>query len=286
MKVQHPMVTATHWNGVAVWEVCTDQAVARVSCLGGQLLSWQPRGHEEVLWCSPQLQPPRALRGGVPLCWPWFGAHPTDPRAPAHGLARTAHWQLDHAHLQDDGRVELALSPPQPLHAGLRVQQRMVIGTVLEQRVTSHNVGERSEPLSQALHGYWAVADVQAVQVHGLDGCDYIDALASGRVGHQVGSWQCDPVVHGGRCDRMYDKVPGALVLHDLATGRRLQLQLEGGQSWVLWTPGRELGLQMADVGPQWPHYLCVEAANVGTDARVLAPGQVHTLKQVVQLLD
>lgn len=279
-------LTKSQWQGVAVWELRTAQALARISCFGGQLLSWQPAGQEEVFWCSGQLQPPRALRGGVPLCWPWFGAHDSDPSAPAHGLARTAPWQLQQVNELADGRVHLQLVPAADLYPDLQLEQQLCIGQQLEHRITSHNVGEAPVVLSQALHSYFRVADVSAVQVEGLAGLRYSDALQAGRVGQQSGHWQFDAGQHGGRCDRIYQGVAQALVLHDHAGRRRLQLRADGGTSVVLWTPGPELGRQMPDVGEGWQHYLCLEVANAGEDARLLEPGQRHVLAQSIVLLD
>ena len=276
----------TQWRGIAVWELQSADALARISCFGGQLLSWQPAGASEVFWCSPQLQPPRPLRGGVPLCWPWFGKHPHDPQAPAHGLARTAAWQLDRVQLLEDGRMHLRLSPLASLHPGLAVEQQLWIGRHLEQAITSHNVGSQVEPLSQALHSYFQVADITAVRLLGVDGHRYSDALADGRLELQQGDWQFDHQQHGGRCDRIYLDVAGPVILDDPRQGWRLQLQAQGGRALVLWTPGPELGQQISDVGSGWQHYVCIEVANAGTDTRQLLPGQSHTLQQSIHLLD
>lgn len=284
--VHDGLVRQAHWQGLQVWEVCSTQMLARISCFGGQLLCWQPHGQEEVFWCSRQLQPPRALRGGVPLCWPWFGPHPQDPGAPAHGLARTARWQLDQASVQDDGRVRLCLSPSSSLHPGLDLQQELILGgDQLEHAITSHNVGSGPQLLSQALHSYFRVADVSAVRVHGLDGVAYLDALQQHRRFRQHGPWQFQPSCAGGRTDRVYLAVDTPVVLEDPSSSRRLQLACSGGQSLVLWTPGPELGGKMADVGVDWAQYLCLEAGNVADDARLLQPGQRHRLQQTIRLL-
>lgn len=279
------VVTQTRWRDVPVWEVRTPQCVARISCFGGQLLSWQPAGQQEVLWCSAQLQAPRPLRGGVPLCWPWFGKHPHDPAAPSHGMARTAQWQLDRAQLMPDGRVWMCLSPPQRLHPHLQVDQQLWLGTALEQVVTSHNVGDVPEPLTQALHTYLQVADVARVSVAGVQAASYLDALQAGRCLRQQGPWQFDPAVHAGRADRIYQDVAGPVVLDDPLLSRRIQITASGGTDLVLWTPGPELAMQMADVGAQWSHYLCLEVGNVAADARLLQPGQSHRLQQHIALL-
>lgn len=279
------LVSQAHWQGIEVWEVRSAHMLARISRFGGQLLCWQPHGQEDVFWCSTQLQPPRALRGGVPLCWPWFGPTPPDSAGPAHGLARTAQWQLEHAGLLDDGRVRLCLSPQHCLHPGLHLQQEMLLGgDQLEQTLTSHNVGDVPQPLSQALHSYFRVADVRTVRVHGLEGAAYLDALQQHRRLRQHGAWQFQPSCAGGRTDRIYLAVD-TVELEDPASPRRVRITARGGQSLVLWTPGPALGMQMDDVGEQWKHYLCLEAGNVAEDARVLLPGQRHCLQQTVQLL-
>ena len=270
-----------------VWTVVTDQgACARISAIGGQLLSWQPAPDQEVFWCTPTPLPaPAPLRGGVPLCWPWFGRQGQPSTAPAHGLARTAPWYCHREQVLADGRIELVLRPQQALHDALEVEQVLRIGTSLEQTLRTHNRGDQPLPLSQALHSYFHVDSLQAVQVDGLH-ARFHDALQPQQPGMQTGPWRYAPDHAGGRCDRIYPYDGTALVLHRGGRLRALRMTATGASALVLWTPGSVLGPSMADVGSHWDRFVCLEVANAGDGALVLAPGQQHELGQQLTLID
>lgn len=270
-----------------VWEVVTEHgASARISATGGQLLSWQPVEGQEVFWCTPAPLPaPAPLRGGVPLCWPWFGRQGQPPTAPAHGLARTAPWCCHRQQVLADGRVELALRPLQALHPALEVEQVLRIGATLEQELRTRNHGNQPLPLSQALHSYFRVDALQAVQVDGLHG-PFHDALQPDSPGFQQGPWRFAADRGGGRCDRIHPYSGSALRLHRGGQLRPLQLTATGATSLVLWTPGSVLGPAMADVGSHWDRFVCLEVANAGEGALQLAPGQQCLLGQQLAVID
>lgn len=278
-------VQSGSWQGLQVWDVQARGARARISAFGGQLLQWEPQADEPVLWLSPQLQGlPVPLRGGVPLCWPWFGRQGQAADAPSHGLARTAVWVLQHWQVLDGGQVELRLAPEQPLHPVLHVHQVLRIGQTLEQELHTHHRGNKALALSQALHSYFQVSHVAGVAVHGLEGVGFDDALHPERTQAQQGAWQWSLATDGGRYDRVYQHADGELVLVRGGGRRPVRIQTKGASSLVLWTPGPGLAAQMPDVGDAWEHYLCLEAGNVGQGAVVLQPGQSHLLGQRLAL--
>lgn len=268
------------------WIVETPLARAAISAWGGQLLSWQPAGAaHDVLWLSPQAKsPPAALRGGVPLCWPWFGSGEGD--LPAHGLARTRTWVLDDWELEEDGSVALALRPAVQPVPGLELIQHLRIGRVLEQTLETRNSGDVPLAITQALHSYFRVGDVAQVEVDGLDGHDYLDryeGYAAAR--HQRGAWRLDDPRDPGRSDRIYLGTGGRYLLRDPVLGRGLAITSAGSHSLVVWNPGEVGGRAMDDVGDGWRDYLCLEVANAATDRVQLAPGTTHRLSQRVEVL-
>lgn len=273
------------WHGTTAWEIHAQGARARISAFGGQLLSWQPLPGEEVFWLSDRLAAlPTPLRGGVPLCWPWFGRQGQPASAPSHGLARTAPWRLDSQRALADGRLEVVLRPAQPVHPQLEVFQTLVIGRVLEQWL--HTINRSSAPfaLTQALHTYFAVDVVADAVVQGLEGTAYTDALHPAAPGCQPGRWRFDALRDGGRCDRIHATAGNAVVLERGPGRAAVHVQPHGSHSMVLWTPGPELGQAMADVGAGWADYLCLEVANAGRDVVELLPGQAHALGQTLAL--
>ena len=283
--VEAPHCRSLQWHGTEVWEIHAQGARVRISAFGGQLLSWQPLAGDEVLWLSRQLADlPVPLRGGVPLCWPWFGRQGQSPSAPSHGLARTTRWQLAAQQVLADGRLEVVLRPAQRLHPQLEVFQTVVIGRVLEQTLHTLNEGSEAVSLTQALHSYFRVDVAADAVVHGLEGTAYADALKPSVPGVQQGPWRFDASRDGGRCDRIHITAGQALLLDRGPARAALKIQPGGSNSLVLWTPGPALGQSMPDVGAGWADYLCLEVANAGADVIELSPGQGHALKQVLSL--
>ncbi len=266
---------------IPAWLIETAHARAAVSCWGGQLLSWVPAGHAEVLWLSPlAVAEPKAIRGGVPVCWPYFGRQDQPADVPQHGHARISPWQLHAAAQHDDGSVELQLALPAHPSTPLRLQQRLRIGTTLEHALVTTHAGDAPVRFSQALHSYFRVGDAMQLRLAGLDGCDYDDKIRGG-VHRQHGDWRLDDPEMAGACDRIYRARGDHYTLHDTPGQRQLHIQTHGSGSLVVWNPGADGARAMADLPDAgWQAFVCVEVANAGDDAVTLAPGQSHVLEQ------
>lgn len=268
---------------------------AIVALHGAQLLSWVPAGQRDVLWLSPLALPePAAIRGGVPICWPWFGKQGMPEGAMQHGPVRNRLWDVvatDDGAGGDGGAVSVTLQP-QPAHNpadplarfahGLQLSLRITLGQALVQTLQTRNLGDHSVTLTQALHSYFSVSDATQVQVAGLEALPFDDKLLGA---------QCPPTgvpfVLDACCDRVYQRPIAAdspcYTLSDPAWQRQIQLTTQGSQSVVVWNPGLEGARQMADVGAaHWRAFLCIEAANAGADPIILAPGGQHQLTQTL----
>lgn len=274
-------MTLGEFDGLPSWLIATRLADAAVSVHGGQLLSWRPHGHGDVLWRSPDSQrPPRPLRGGVPVCWPYFGRQGQPGDVPQHGHARTADWVLAKAEREGDGAISLDLVLPPAPATPLLLRQRIRIGTALEQALVTHNPGAAPLRFTQALHSYFAVGDAMQATLSGLAGRAYADKLDGAR--HvQLGDWSLDDPRDPGRCDRLYADTGSRFELVDPVAGRRILLNTEGSRSLVVWNPGEAGSAAIADLPAQgWRGFVCVEAANAGEDEVELAPGHSHWLVQ------
>ena len=138
----NPDIRTGLYHGLEAWHVRTLSATAVISVFGGQLLSFIPDGQPDVLWLSPtRAELPTPIRGGVPVCWPWFGRQGQNNDVPAHGLVRTARWELLQASQNDDGEVELQLAPAPCADPGLRLQMQLRIGRQLRQQLVTENIG-------------------------------------------------------------------------------------------------------------------------------------------------
>ncbi len=269
-------------QGFPAWKVETPLASAAISVFGGQLLSFIPKGGQDLLWLSPTAQAlPTPIRGGSPVCWPYFGRQGQGKDVPSHGFVRNVPWTLKDARREADGTVVLSLAPPTLDNLDLRLTMQLRIGRTLEQQLITENTGSTPVTFTQALHNYFKVSDALQVSVSGLDGLSYLDKFedyATPRV--QKGDWSLNDPRDPGRSDRIYTQAGGRYVLKDPGLKRRIEITTQGSRSLVAWNPGEKGAAGMADVGPGWKNYVCLEAANAGPDVVTLAPGARHILKQ------
>ncbi|PPU76588.1 epimerase [Xanthomonas cucurbitae] len=279
-------LTTGDFHGFPSLLIDTPFSTAAISLFGGQLLSFVPKGGQDVLWLSPSAkQPPTPIRGGAPVCWPYFGRQDQTGEVPAHGFVRTVQWQLIDSHREDDGSVVLTLAPPTFDDLALRLRMTLHIGRTVQQRLTTDNTSNAPVRFTQALHTYFRVGDALKVSVQGLDGLDYLDKYEHYATTYrQQGDWHLRDPRDPGRSDRIYVNAGGRYTLTDPVLARRIVIATEGSRSLVAWNPGEDAGKKMADVGEGWRDYVCLEAANAGPDVIDLAPGASHTLTQTISV--
>ena len=257
-------------------------STAHVYLHGAHVTHFQPAASPPVLFMSPRsaFAPGRAIRGGVPVIFPWFGPNPDDARLPAHGFARTAEWAVESVE-GDAASVAIALvlgsdDITRTLWPhDFRLRHRVRIGRTLEMTLTVENPSPVAWMFQEALHTYLHVADVEAASVEGLGGLTYIDKADGGARKQQP----AEPVRLHGLTDRVYLGTETACVVADPVLGRRLLIDKHGSRTTVIWNPGQEVGREMGDLGPQaWRSMLCVETANAADDAVRLGAGQRHEM--------
>jgi D-hexose-6-phosphate mutarotase len=250
---------------------------------GAHVTGWTPPGGAPVLWMSPRSRftADAAIRGGVPLCFPWFSAGPDGDRSPAHGYARLREWELRSAvEGRDVVTLTFALAPHEddaPLEAEYRVSVGRVLGLALE----VGNVGNVPVAYEEALHTYLAVADVRGIALEGLAGEAYLD-----RNGGPVPVVQEEDVVRfAGETDRIYLGSESTVVVDDPGSGRRIAVHKSGSSTTVVWNPWTDKAAAMADVGADaWPGFVCVETANVLGATVTLAPGESHEMAAWIEV--
>ncbi len=255
--------------------VCVDQ--------GAQVLAWQPAGARPVLWVSPaaRYEEGRSVRGGAPVCFPWFGVGRGEPHEPVHGFVRTAPWERvagDETHVEY--RITDATTGAQPRwpHSYSATLRASVTPDSLRIELEVTNTGDEEVSFENAIHSYLAVGDVERVRVEGLDGAEFDDYVVGGS-GKQVGD-----LVLEGHTDRVY-RSAADVVVTDPTWERTLLVHKEGSANTVVWNPWREHATDMDDVPADgWQGMLCIEAANARDDAIFLAPGKSHVLAQEIAL--
>ena len=287
-----PQITRLPHAGHDSLQLTTRHGVAVLALQGAHLLSWVPTGQHEVFWLSPQSQPePAAIRGGVPVCWPWFAKQGMPADALQHGPVRNLPWQISGIHACSDDEISLSLAPCErvALAPDLAVSLRITLGASLSQTLHTRHMGSQPFQLTQALHSYFAVGDATQISIEGLEGLPYLDKLR-GMTPHV----QQTPFALDRSCDRIYHheaqdaaaNTPHRYTLTDPALKRRIVIETQGSQSVVVWNPGSDVARTMQDVPDTgWQDFFCIEAANAGPDLITLLPGEEHYLKQTLSVI-
>jgi glucose-6-phosphate 1-epimerase len=274
-------------GGLLRVSISTPAATGEIYLHGAQLTSWRPAGGEEVIFLSQrsQFEPGKAIRGGIPVCFPWFRNKVDDPKAPSHGFVRTKDWQLDEVEMRGDG-VMVSLSTlsdegtkawwPHDFH----LLHRVILGVGLTQELVVTNTGTTPLRFEEALHTYYRVGGAEAIRISGLDGVAYLDNTDANREKRQVGD-----IVFTGQTDSAYLDTIHAVEIADPVLHRRIRLTKQNSRTTVVWNPWSTGAQSLADLGDdEWRAMACVEASNIRAYAVDLAPGQQHTMKTVIQV--
>lgn len=283
-----PSVTRAAGAGnLPVLRVATASAAAEVYLHGAHVAAWAPAGEEPVIWLSHRAHfaPGKAIRGGIPVCFPWFGAGREPGLAPpAHGFARLATWRLIDAD-DDDGVVTLTLrltaadvvdigaakAWPHEFEATYTVR----IGSELSLALSVRNTGTAEFSYEEALHTYFAVSDIRATRVRGLEGAQYLDTVQGAAPGPVI---QTGAVTFNTETDRIYSST-GTATLDDASGKRSITAKKENSAQTVVWNPWNDKSAAMSDFGDdEWQGMVCIEAVNANDEAISLAPGASHTM--------
>jgi len=271
-------------SGLVIAEISNPQATASLCLQGAHLMTWQPRSQTvPVLWLSRDAKPAagKSIRGGVPVCWPWFGAHASEAGFPGHGYARTVPWQVVESGTGPDGATRLTLRLiesektraqwPHPCTLDLTV----IVGEILRMELSTENTGKSDFVISEALHAYFRIGDIGAVHVNGLAGCDYWNKVGGSALERQEGI-----IRFAGETDRVYINTAAECVIEDDRLKRRIRVAKSGSLSTVVWTPWTAKADKMGDLGQPdgWREMLCVESANAIENVVKVAAGIKHTL--------
>jgi len=286
-----PQVEPIELDELACWRVRTAHAELLVAQQGAQVLRYQPHGQQPVIWLSDDAayKKGQSVRGGVPVCWPWFGDLARNPDAiqtlhagapaPAHGAARGLDWQLQDIDSEDEAvTLTFTFTPSAEALPNLPKGVQLSLAIRLDQRLTltltTFNGSDQPLPFSQALHTYFAVSDIHQAQIEGLEDTRYIETLEDWQSRQQQGA-----VTFTGETDRIYLDIPAELSIVDPQWQRRIHLASSGSRSAVVWNPwiakAQRLSQFAADA---WTGMLCIETANVLDDIVTLAPGAQHSM--------
>ena len=279
-------------GGLARLAIDTAACAAELYLQGAHLCRWQPRGQPHpVLWMSAEsrFEAGAPIRGGVPVCFPWFAAKAGDPSAPGHGVARINPWRLESAATEPDGttllRLGIVCGPQQtrylPHDVTLALEFRL--GAALSMAFSVTNPGTAPVTFEEALHTYFAVGDVRQVTVAGLKGLTYVDKVDGGRRKTQAE----DLVTIAAETDRLYLDTGAEATLTDPVLRRVVRVAKTGSRSTVVWNPWVAKSKAMPDFGDdEWPGMICIETANAADNAVTVPAHASHTMTAAISVAE
>ncbi len=260
--------------GYPVVRIRNAHAEASITLQGAHLIDYRLNGDTPLIFTSSAavFQEGKAIRGGIPVCWPWFNAHPSDPTLPAHGYARICFWNLEKTESTPEG-TRLVFSLPPQVGSNLAAMLEFHVGKDLQLALHTINIGKSKETFSEALHSYFAVTDSRQTHVLGLEDEHYIDTVGAESTHRQEG-----PVTFPDEIDRIYQSDRNTII-DDPLSQRRIRVAKSGSDSTIVWNPGLQKGGSMKDLSDdEIHHFVCVESANVRNRSITLAPGENHIL--------
>ena len=277
-----------------VADITHQQATVSIALQGAQVLSWAAKGEikgsaeggtseqQPLIWLSSEATfiAGKTIRGGIPVCWPWFGAHSDHEDYPAHGFARAAVWDVVETSTTAAGQTNIVFRLPRtqvPLALwphNTELELHVSVGETLELQLITRNHGLETVTISQALHSYFAVSDISAVTVKGLENCQFIDALDD---------WQrkveTTPIRISAEIDRIYQNTKPVCSLEDKGWQRSINIETNNSCSTVVWNPWIDKSARLGDMGKGgYLNMLCIETGNIADDRVSIAAGAEHCL--------
>jgi glucose-6-phosphate 1-epimerase len=254
---------------------------------GAHVTHYRPAGRGPLLFLSEQSRfaAGKAIRGGVPVIFPWFGARVGHPESPDHGFARTREWAVEAVEPASDGSVAVTLTleaddaTRQTWPHEFTLRHRVVFGERLEMKLEVENRSGHPFDFEEALHTYLRVGDVEQVSINGLGDGVYIDKTDDMRR-KTLGD---GPLRLNGTTDRVFVDTRATCTVTDPVLARRIVVEKTGSSTTVVWNPWREKARVMADLGnDEWRSMLCVEAANAADNPVRLGGGERHAMRVVL----
>ncbi|WP_318447890.1 D-hexose-6-phosphate mutarotase [Photobacterium leiognathi] len=272
-------VTVCEYQGISIIRVIHPLAEAGISLHGGHLIWFKPTGEKDIIWLSEnaEFDTQKAIRGGIPVCWPWFGKAGT----PSHGFARTSQWTLqEHRENENGVIVSLQLEDNEETRALWPYKFNNVltfeIGTELKVSLTSTNTDSQPWSYGGALHTYFDIADISNIEITGM-GSTYLDSTQQGKACEGG-----DVLTFTSETDRVYTQPEATITINDKNNKRNILVTNEGHNAAVIWNPWQELSISMGDMADNsFETMVCVEST-IHQPSIELAPGQSHTLATTV----
>ncbi len=275
-------------GGFIVAEMRNPHGEATVSLHGGHVMSFRPRDLEPVLWLSrhSHFKSGKAIRGGIPVCWPWFADHPADRDKPAHGFVRTAVWSVSESEKREDESTRLRLMITDSEETmklwpyRFRLEIDITVKDFLIVKLIVTNTGNTAFSYGGALHSYFNMSSITDITIEGLEGCSYVDKVDQGNRKVQEGT-----VKINSETDRIYLDTEADCIIKDSGMKRNIRVAKSGSRTTVVWNPWIDKARGLNDFGDEeYMSMVCVETANADSDIVTVIPGTAHQVESVIRL--
>ena len=263
--------------------ISTPDAEAQICLLGAHVIHFQPHGEEPVLFLSRRslFEMERPIRGGVPVCFPWFAARADDPAAPSHGFARTQLWDVESLTQTSAGEVQVTMCLAANKDTSrfwpheFELRHRVSVGSTLTMSLETQNIGTSPWHYEQALHSYFSIGDIHRIRIHGLENTSFLDKVDQFTIKQQGSS----PLTISSETDRVYLNTPSTCVIEDPRMRRQIRIEKQESMVTVVWNPWADKAQAMDDfANDEWPRMVCVETAAVADHKVELSPSEAHTI--------
>ncbi len=270
-------------DGLTKIIVNNDFAEAEIYLHGANLTRFKPQGSEEVIFNGKEsrVQPPKSVHAGIPVCWPWFGPHPTDNTLPQHGFARDMLWEVKSTKtLYNATEVVLTLSENERTLAlwpyRFTLELTFSIGKTLTVKLRTLNSGERPFTITQALHTYFNVADVRRIEIKGVENTPFVDYTDMNRQ-----KLENEPLHIGREVNRVYIPTTATCTIIDPGFERNILVEKAFSHSTTIWNPWEDSGIHDLP-GDAYSKFVCIETTNALQDAKTLDPDESCTIVQKI----
>jgi len=274
-------------GGLPVISISNQYATAMIALHGAHVLSYHPKGEKDLLWLSEKsaFEEGKPIRGGIPVCFPWFGPA-ADTLLPQHGFARLTNWEVGEIVVLENGaskiKLQLHHTPatismwPFEFSAAMTI----IVGKKLEVSLAVINTGDKAFTYSDALHTYFNISDLSKISIDGLRMSNYYDGF-----GTEEKQQEETLLVIAKEENRRYVNHTANCFIYDTGYNRKIRVAKTGSKVTVVWNPGAETAKKIADMGDdEYKTFICVEAANTYDDLITLEPGQQFTMSTTINV--
>ena len=275
-------------NNLLFLTVKNQYATAKISLYGAHVTSYKPGRSKDLLWMSPDssFEVGKPIRGGIPVCFPWFGPHKTDSSKPQHGFARLMYWDLVETANQPGGEtiVKLQLNSSEATKEywpyDFYAEMTIIVGQTLQVSLKVVNSDDQPFEYTCALHSYYNVSDIGNIAITGLLGASYHSQLEPGEF------VQTMPVIEIKKAEtRHYHNTEATCVIEDSGFKRFIRVEKSGSKITTVWNPGKETCAAIGDLpNDAYKTFVCVEAVNAFDDVITLHPADSHTTSSMIGL--